>query len=77
MGGGAVELVVERAALVQYAVQNIGCDPPRREAGHLGGRCESYRRHKVLIAFGNSGNSALSARAVEEENTYAMRICQM
>jgi hypothetical protein len=62
---------------VQHAVQNIRRDPPRREAGHLGWRCESYRRHKVLIAFENIGNSALSAHAVEERNTYAMRICQM
>ena len=51
MGGGAVELVVERAALVQHAVQNIRRDPPRREAGHLGGRCESDRWHKVRTCF--------------------------
>ena len=36
MGGGAVELVVERAVLVQHAVENIRRDPPRRETGHFG-----------------------------------------
>jgi hypothetical protein len=30
MRGGAVELLVERPVLVQHAVKNIGCDPPRR-----------------------------------------------
>ena len=74
MGGGAVELVVERAALVQHAVENIRRDPPRRETGHLGGRCESYRRHEGANRFRSGGNSM---RAVDEDNTYAMRICQM
>jgi hypothetical protein len=30
MRGGAVELLVERPVLVQHAVKNIRCDPPRR-----------------------------------------------
>jgi hypothetical protein len=30
MGGGAVELIVQRAVLMQYAVENIRRDPPRR-----------------------------------------------
>ena len=41
MRAGAVELVVEGAVFVQYAVENVGCDPPRREAGHFGGNCKS------------------------------------
>ena len=36
MRAGAVELVVERAMLVQHAVKNIRCDPPRRETRHFG-----------------------------------------
>ena len=30
MGGGAIELLVERPVLVQHAVKKVGCDPPRR-----------------------------------------------
>ncbi|MGY3558724.1 hypothetical protein ACVWXP_001993 [Bradyrhizobium sp. USDA 4463] len=30
MSAGAVELVVERAVLVQHAVDDVGSDPPRR-----------------------------------------------
>jgi hypothetical protein len=30
MRAGAVELVIERTPLVQHAVENIGCNPPRR-----------------------------------------------
>ena len=41
MGAGAVELVVERAVLVQHAVENVRCDPPRRETGHFGRYCKS------------------------------------
>ena len=69
MGGGAVELVVEGAALVQHAVQNIRRDPPRREAGHLGGRCESYRRHKVLIAFETTAAVRRVRRVVAEKSS--------
>jgi hypothetical protein len=36
MRGGAIELIVKRAALMQHAVENIRRDPPRRETGHLG-----------------------------------------
>ena len=43
MGAGAVELVVEGAMLVQYAVENIGRDPPRGEAGHFGRYCEFWK----------------------------------
>jgi hypothetical protein len=35
MGAGAVKLVVEGAVLVQHAVENVGCDPARRETGHF------------------------------------------
>jgi hypothetical protein len=41
MRAGAVELVVKRAVLVQYAVENVGCNPPRREAGNFGRNCKS------------------------------------
>jgi hypothetical protein len=41
MGGRAIELVVERAVLVQDAVENVGGDPPRRETRHFGGNCKS------------------------------------
>src|SRR5258706_10819322 len=45
MRGAAVELLVERPALVQHAVKNVRCDPPRRETRHFGGQGESLRRH--------------------------------
>jgi len=41
MRAGAVELVIERAVLVQDAVENIRSDPPRRETRHFGRCCES------------------------------------
>jgi hypothetical protein len=41
MRGRAFELFVERATLVQDAVEDIRCDAPGCEAGNLGGRCES------------------------------------
>ena len=41
MRAGAVELIVEGAMLVQHAVENIGRDPPRGEAGDFGRYCES------------------------------------
>ena len=41
MGACAVELVVEGAVLVQYAVEYISRDPPCRETGHFGRYCES------------------------------------
>src|SRR5256885_5349002 len=45
MRGRAVELFIERAMLVQHAVQNVGGDPPCRETGHFGRYCESLLRH--------------------------------
>jgi hypothetical protein len=30
---------------MQHAVENVCRDPPCRETGHLGGSCESLRRH--------------------------------
>jgi hypothetical protein len=35
MGTGAVELIVERAVLVQHAVEDVSRDPPCGEAGHF------------------------------------------
>ena len=45
MRGGAIELLVERPVLVQHAVKNIRCDPPRRKTGHFGWQGKSLRRH--------------------------------
>src|ERR1700743_1414938 len=45
MGGSTIELLVERAMLVQHAVEHIRRDPPRREAGHFGRSSESLRWH--------------------------------
>ncbi len=45
MRGGAVELVVERAVLMQDAVEDIRRDPARRETGHLGWQGKSLRGH--------------------------------
>ena len=47
MGGSAVELFVQRALLMQNAIENIRGDPPRRETGDLGWQCEFLRRHGV------------------------------
>ena len=41
MRARAVELIVERAMLVQHAVENISRDPPRGEAGDFGRYCKS------------------------------------
>ena len=45
MRGAAIELLVECPPLVQHAVKNIRCDPPRRKTGHFGWQGESLRRH--------------------------------
>ena len=45
MGRGAIELFVERATLVQDAIENVGRDSSRREAGHFSWQSESLRRH--------------------------------
>jgi hypothetical protein len=50
MRAGTVELVVEGALLVQYAVENISRDPSRREAGHFGRYCESGRWHESAMS---------------------------
>ncbi len=57
MRGGAVELLVERPMLVQHAVKNIRCDPPRRETGHFG-----WQMRIVEEAW--SGNISEEAMAV-------------
>ena len=59
MGGGAVELFVKRAVLMQDAVKNIRRDPPRRETGHLGWQGESLRRHGA----GTSRKDRMAIRA--------------
>ncbi len=41
MGAGAIELFVKRAMLLEHAVDNIRCDPPRRETGHFGWQSKS------------------------------------
>ncbi|MHC2330714.1 hypothetical protein ACVIW0_000003 [Bradyrhizobium sp. USDA 4454] len=41
MRAGAVELIVERAVLVQHAVEDVGCDAARRETGDFGRNCKS------------------------------------
>ena len=51
MRARTIELVVERAMLVQDAVQNIRGDPPCRETRHFGRYCESLRRHGVEMFF--------------------------
>jgi hypothetical protein len=35
VGGGAIELLVERTSLVQDAIENVGRDPPRRKTWHF------------------------------------------
>ena len=45
MRRSAVELLIERAMLVQDAIEDVGCDPPRRKAGRY------YRRRAEGEAF--------------------------
>ncbi len=45
MRAAAFKLLVEGPVFVQHAVEDVRRNPPRREAGHLDGRCESDRRH--------------------------------
>ena len=49
MSRGAVELLIERAMLVQDAIENIGRDPPRREAWRFSWQSESLRGHGVSV----------------------------
>jgi hypothetical protein len=54
MCAGTVELIVKRALLVQHAVKDVCCDPPRREPGHFGWQCKSLRRHWNGIISGKA-----------------------
>jgi hypothetical protein len=76
MRARAVELFVERAMLVQDAVQNVGGNPPCRETGHFGRYCESLRRHGAEM-FSSWGAGNIPAHAMAMKNTFGMRICQM
>src|SRR5581483_10022629 len=68
MGGGAVELVIERAMLVQHAVEHIRRDPPRREAGHFGRSSESLRWHALSVTR-RRGNSAKVRHATDRSTS--------
>ena len=63
MRGGAVELFVQRALLMQHAVENIRRDPPRRETRHLGWQCESLRGHGAGTSRKNGIALSVSAYA--------------
>lgn len=41
MRGGSIKLIIESATLVENAIEYVGRDTPRGEAGDLGRRCES------------------------------------
>ena len=49
MGGGAIELLIKCAMFVQDAIEDVGCDPPRRKAGRFGWQSESLRRHGASV----------------------------
>ena len=49
MGGGAVKLFVEGAVLVQNAVKNVGCDPPRRKTWHFRWQSKTLRGHGASV----------------------------
>src|SRR3954454_24475206 len=70
MRGRAVELFVERAMLVQDAVQNVGGNPPCRDTGHCGRYCESLRRHGAEM-FSSWAAGNIPARAITMKTTLA------
>ena len=77
MRAGAVELLVERAVLMQHAVENIRRDPPRRETGHLGWQCESLRRHGAGTSRKDRDSAQRFASCHRKENTFGTGICQI
>jgi hypothetical protein len=77
MRAGAVELLVERPVLVQHAIKNIRCDPPRRKTGHFGGQGESLRGHGAGTSRGIEWRFAVCAHAIEKVSISDMRICQI
>ena len=56
MGAGAFELVIECAATVQYAVEDVGGNPACRQTGHFSGNGETLWRHaaKMFLRVGMS-----------------------
>jgi hypothetical protein len=52
MRGGAIELLVERAVLMQNAIEYVRRDPPRRETGYLGGQGKSLWGHGAGTSCG-------------------------
>jgi hypothetical protein len=50
MGAGAVELIVQGAVLVQYAVEYVSRDSACRQTGHFGRYCESGRGHESAMS---------------------------
>src|SRR3569833_2727048 len=76
MCGGAIQLFVQRAVLMQYAIENIRGDPARRETWDLGWQCEFLRRHGVGT-FSASWTAQVSNSHHRTEITFATGICQM
>ena len=71
MRGWALKLFVERALLAQHAVDDVGGDAARGEAGHLGGGRMATASWNCTTGAGKGGHAATN-RAVDD-----MRICQM
>ena len=67
MRAGALELLVQRPMLMQHAVEDIGCDPPRREPGHLGWQGVSLRRHGAGTSRKVRQRLAFDAHAIERK----------
>ena len=67
MRARAVELIVKHAMLVQHAVQNIGRDPARGEAGDLGRRGKSGGGHAKNFTDGRTHDAAVVRRFAGSE----------
>jgi hypothetical protein len=76
MRGGAIQLFVQRAVLMQHAIENIRGDPARRETWDLGWQCEFLRRHGVGT-FSASWTAQAFNSHHRTEITFATGICQM
>ena len=69
VGGGAVELLVERAALVQDAIENVGRDPSRRKTRYFRRQSKTLRGHGVDTSCNLAQQFACQFMLVESDHS--------